>query len=213
MYKFIVIVSCMLITACATPLPPEAQTPHLSYSDLKEDLTICVLEQRDFILNGDKEPWFEGIFHGAYGIPMSLKRPGDDEGKAFSAYLSGKIKAAIEETGVTTSVIELPMGTDDADAVRLMARENRPALLVIMRKSRYDVGFTADYNYDFRFIITNRDGQIIAEKIFAKWEDEMPLSEKYNLFDMFTEIYSQRLGDMLNDPLIRIALQRAGNMT
>ena len=88
-----------------------------------------------------------------------------------------------------------------------MIENGASGILVVMRKSRYSFWLTADYQYDFDVAIVDSVGNIKARKTFAQWDKEIPLSSKYSAFDMFTEIYSNRLQIILNDADIKSALK------
>ncbi|USG59510.1 hypothetical protein NBZ79_09945 [Sneathiella marina] len=213
MVRFFSLFLLFALSACASPLPEEARFPHFTDPIGDKEISIAIVDHRTFILNGDKEPWFEGIFRGEFGIPFSHARPvpdtaqGTDKTQPFALYLSKMIKEAVEEAGAKGEIIEIAAGTNLEETRNILATEKNPALLGIMRHSRFDSGFSADYRYDFQFVVLDSENNILADKTFAAWDETIPLSDKYNLFDMFTEIYSQKLTLMLNDPEISNALK------
>lgn len=198
------------VSACATPLPPEERIPHLTQK-VYTDLSVSIVDHREFILNGDKEPWFEGIFRASFGIPVSAERPEPYKKQSFAAYLSSMIQEAVVEAGGKATIVEIPMGTSVERSIDILATGKKASILGIMRESRYDLGFSAEYNYNFQFIVIGPDNQIMADKTFAKFETDIPLSESYNIFDMYTQIYAQKLNAVLNDPEINAALRTSTN--
>lgn len=200
------IIGVMFLAGCASPLPLELKTARIDTAPA-EEISVAVVDHRDFILNGDKPAWFEGIIRSVYGIPVNLERPGADGSQPFARYLATMIEGGIEKSGGQAVIIDLPPGMQPEAAREFLAREKRRALLTIMYKSRYDVGFSADYQYDFVMSVLDAEGRVMAEERFSGWP-RPPLSDTYTIFDMFTEIYSNQLSQMLADPAISAALQK-----
>ncbi|SCA56639.1 conserved exported hypothetical protein [Candidatus Terasakiella magnetica] len=208
-FRYFSLILCIAyLGACAQKLPEEARYPKFS-NPLTADLSVAVTDHRDFILNGDKEPWFEGIMHGAFGIPASLKRNGPTEGRPFAYYLSTMIQTSLSKAGSNVTIVELPKGESLEASIQTLTDKGSSGIIVIMKKSRYAFWLSADYQYDFEVAIVDIEGRIKVRKTFAKWDKEIPLSSTYNVFDMFTEIYTKRLQVILDDPEIKAALANA----
>jgi len=204
--KFAPAICMILLSACAQTLPIESRYPTFD-GTLNSNLSVAVTDHREFILNGDKEPWFEGIMHGVFGIPISLERNNQTEESSFARYLASMIQESLEKAGSKVSIVDLPIGETFESSVKKMIENGASGILVVMRKSRYSFWLTADYQYDFDVAIVDSVGNIKARKTFAQWDKEIPLSSKYSAFDMFTEIYSNRLQIILNDADIKSALK------
>lgn len=198
------------LSACATPLPLEERIPHLTQK-VDTDISVSIVDHRPFILNSDKEPWFEGITRGGFGIPLSLERPEPHKKQSFATYLSGMIQESIVDSGGKATVVKISMGTSARKSTDILAAKKKAAILGIMRMSRYDLGFSAEYNYDFQFIVIGLNGQVLADKSFKEFETNIPLSKDYTVFDMYTQIYAQKLSTILNDPEISAALLASTN--
>ena len=192
--------------ACAQKLPEELQYPKFSGTTAPV-LSVGVTDKRDFIVNGDKEPWFEGIWHAAFGIPASPKRIGETEGKPFAYYLSTMIKSTFVKAGSDVTIVELPIGMSFDDAVEKLINRGQAGIVVVINKSRYAFWMTAEYAYNFDIAIINQEGGIKVKKSFGRMDEKMPLSSTYNVFDMFTEIYTKRLQEIFDDPEIKEALE------
>lgn len=203
--SIIILFLLVVVSGCAQDLPDSARIPVFEGKPAPE-VAVGVTDHRTFILNNDKEEWFEGIVRGTFGIPMSLHRPGPEGEEAFALYLSGMIEESLEKAGSDVTVIALEKGQDAAQAIKKVTASGKTGLIMLMRKSRYDVGFTSDYQYDFVVYVTDAAGSIKIEKTFADFEKEIPASNKYNVFDMHTEIYKKTFDKILNDPEIKQAL-------
>jgi hypothetical protein len=69
-----VLLALFLLAGCATPVDKSEITPKLIVAE--KNLAVSVVEGRPYVLDGSKTPKFEGIVRGAFGIPMTVDRPG-----------------------------------------------------------------------------------------------------------------------------------------
>ena len=103
----IAVLALALLSGCATPIPQEETVPVFSGKPTAT-VAVAVTDHRPFVLDGDKEEWFEGIFRGAFGIPYSLSRVDEWKEKPFALYLATKLKATLDGAGSKTSIISAP---------------------------------------------------------------------------------------------------------
>lgn len=204
---FSVLLLSAVLAACADPIAKSAITP-VYKGQAPQKLSIGMSDQRSFILSGNKEEWFEGIWHGAYGIPTSLKRPEPKEGQPFSMYLSSMLADGLRAAGTDPQVVRIQRGISKADAIKTVVDANGTAGIIFeIFQSRYSVGWSrAEYNYTFNVIVAGSDRQILLEKKFSRFDTDLPLSETYTIFDMYAEIYKKRLDEILRDPDVVNAL-------
>jgi hypothetical protein len=195
----------LTISGCAQRLPDNARIP-LFQGNLRPQVAVGITDHRTFILNGNKKEWFEGITRGAFGIPMSLQRPGPEGKKSFALYLSGMIKASFEKAGSKVTVVKLKKGRNPQQAVAKVTNMGQAGLIILLYKSRYHVGFIANYQYDFMVFVADKNGKVKIRKSFSDWDKGTPLSAKYTVFDMHTEIYKNKLDKIINDSEIQQAL-------
>lgn len=201
-----VILIGMAVTACADPIPKSAITP-VYQGQAPQKLSIGMSDQRSFILDGNKEEWFEGIWHGAYGIPTSLQRP-EKPAQPFTMYLSSMLADGLRGAGTDATVVRVPRGVSKSDAVKtVIDAQGGPGIIFEVFQSRYVVAWTrAEYNFTYNVIVADESGDIILEKKFSRFDTNIPLSETYTIFDMYAEIYKKRLDEVLKDPEVIAAL-------
>ena len=194
------------LSACATPISKAEITPVYA-GQAPENLNIAVVDHRPFILSGDKREWFEGIMRGGFGIPMSLQRPGPESERPFALYVSSMLADAMVAAGSNVTIVPIAKGTKIDEAIRQSSIEsNTRSIIFLMYQSRYDVGFTAEYNHNFDVFVVNQNGETLINKTFRRFDTDVPLSTKYNVFDMYSEIYKKVLDEILDDPDIIKAL-------
>ena len=202
-----VLFALILLSGCATPIPKSETVPVFSGKPTAT-IGIAIADHRSFILNGDKKEWFEGIMRGAFGIPHSLSRVDEFKEKPFAFYLSSKLKDSLEATGSTATIIPIAKGTSiEQIAAKIKSAGLGSTLAVLIHKSRYDIGaFNPEYAYHFELLVFDGVGRKIARKEFQKFEEQIPLSDKYNVFDMMSAMYKKRFDSFLDDPEIKKAL-------
>ena len=196
-----------LLSACADPIPKALITP-VYKGEAPAKLAIGMTDHRSFILSADKEPWFEGIFHGAYGIPHSLQRPGPKTGQPFASYLSDMLADGLRANGTGVSVIALRSGADMDEAIKRVSTDTGTAGVIFrIAHSRYVVGWTnAEYRHHFDVTVTNPAGEVVLEKTFQRFDTNIPHSNTYTIFDMYAAIYKKTLDEVLADPEVMNAL-------
>ncbi len=203
----IAVFALALLSGCAVPILKKDTIPVYTGTP-PSVIALAISDHRPFILNKDKEEWFEGIFRGGFGIPFSAPREDEFKEKPFAFYLATKLKEAFENAGSAATIISLPIGTDsDAIAERIGQANNGFALAVIIHQSRYDIGiFEPEYDYHFELFVIDGDGRKLAQKSFQDLEKPIDASEKYNLFDAMAEKYKMLFDSFLDSPEIKNAL-------
>ena len=148
---------------------------------------------------------------GGFGIPFSQGRSLDENKKPFAFYLATKIKEALDAAGAKSTIVKVPSGLSVPKVIERI-NESSPGvgLIVMMYQSRYDVAvFNPNYGYNFELIVVSSTGKPVGRKTFKAQENNMELSDKYDLFDMMAEIYKKNFDIFLNDPEIKNALTAA----
>lgn len=193
-----------LLAGCAEPIPKTLVTPEYK-GTTPAKLNVGMTDHRTFILSNNKEEWFEGILRGGFGIPLSLKRPGPDEGQPFAIYLSEMLADGLRADKTEVVVIPVAKGTELGAAVASVA-DGAAGIIFKINHSRYDSGFSAEYRHDFNVVIADADGHVVLEKTFSRFDTDVPLSQTYNIFDMYAAVYKKTLDEILGDPEVVAAL-------
>lgn len=201
--------SLILILAlygCATPVTKEQITPDL-YSVTNEKVNLAVIDHREYVLSGDKSEKFEGIIRGAFGIPITVDRPKRPEDERFVDYLSGIIKDGFYDVGIEVHIIKAEKGISASKALKLLPKNsNHKSIIIIMNQSKWDAGgFKFRYLYNFDFHVADKNNKIFEHKQFYGDQADKP-SDKYNLWDMYSIIYRNKLESIFKDDAIKSAL-------
>lgn len=198
-----------VLAACAEPIPKAAITP-VYKGQAPQKLSVGMTDRRTFILSGEKPEWFEGIFIGTYGIRSELQRPEPKSSQPFAMYLSNMLADGLRNAGTDASVVRIARGTDaDTALQQTIDAHGTGAMLFEIVVSRYSIGWgSAEYNYSFDVIIADNTGEKLLKKNFGRFDTGLPLSDVYNIVDMYSAIYKARLDEILQDPEVVEALSK-----
>ncbi|WP_420549698.1 hypothetical protein [Curvivirga sp.] len=215
--RLLVLLGLLTLAACAPKFAHVEGIPSYEGVNIKK-LSVATVDRRDFILNGNKEPWFEGITRAGFGVPHSLRRESEPENQSFAMYLSLKVQDSLKGRGSNVEVVSLEAGTDKLKSVQALVAEGNPALLIEINHSRYDCCFSLEYRYDFDVSVIRANGELLFTKKFAHWYEDMEVDETrfyssgfYDVFGIHAQKYADLLTEFLNDTEIQAALARAEN--
>jgi hypothetical protein len=175
------------------------------------EIGLTVIENRRYVLGGEKNEKYEGLIRGGFGIPVTIDRPDRPAEERFVDLLSAMIKDGLSDAGAGVTVTSMPRGSSVADAVKKMAAA-KPGRYVVMvvNDSNWDAGgLNFRYVYDFVVYVTSPSGETIGVKRFTGTQANAP-SDKHNVFDMHSVIYRQLIESMFSEPVIRNALSGDG---
>ena len=201
---------CLLVTvllvSCATPATRSDLTP--TFSGLTSShITIGVVDSRSYVISGDKEPWFEGIMRGAFGIPYTFNRPDRPPNETFADRIAQMLERTFTDAGSQVTVVRLARGsTQPAARGKLKPHTKDVALLIRIHDSRFDAGgFSFDYPYHFQLSVLDPEGNTLAQASVQGRDAHTP-SSKYNVWDMYGVVYRNKLEQLLVKPEIQLAI-------
>ena len=84
--------------------PAEELTPVLDYA-IKGAMSITVVENRPFVLSGDKPETCEGIRRNAYGMPFNFSKVRDDRDTPYTKRIEAIVSAGLAKAGATHVVV------------------------------------------------------------------------------------------------------------
>lgn len=159
--------AAMLLAACAlSPATVEERTPKLEYAT-KGTVALTVVDNRPFVVSGEKEEACEGIYRGGYGIPFAFEgMRKDDEGTPYTTRISEILSKALYNAGSTANVIQTPKGSSVQSAINgLRAVPFDAGLIVNVLDSRIDAGGARwSYFFDYEIIVIDHAGTIVSRK-------------------------------------------------
>ena len=201
---------CLLVTvllvSCATPATRSDLTP--TFSGLTSShITIGVVDSRPYVISGNKEPWFEGIVRGGFGIPYTINRPERPPNETFADRIAKMLERTFTDAGSQVTVVRLARGsTQPAARGKLKPQTKDVALLIRIHDSKFDAGgFQFDYPYHFQLSVLDPEGNTLAQASVQGRDANTP-SGKYNVWDMYGVVYRDKFEQLLVKPEIQLAI-------
>lgn len=167
--RFVVVIAATLLAACAlSPTTIEERTPEIRYP-AKEAIAVTVVDNRYFVVDGDKQETCEGIYRGGYGIPFAFEGMRDDEDTLYAARIAEIIAKALYNAGSTVHVVKTPMGSSVEAAVAALRTVPFDAgLIVNVLDSRIDAGgIRWSYYFDYEIIAVDSSGTVVSSKKYS----------------------------------------------
>jgi hypothetical protein len=159
------------------------------------------------VISGNKEPWFEGIVRGGFGIPHTFNRPDRPPNETFADRIAEMLERTFTDAGSQVTVVRLARGsTQPAARGKLKPQTKDAALLIRIHDSRFDAGgFRFDYPYHFQLSVLDREGNTLAQASVQGRDAHTP-SGKYNVWDMYGVVYRDKFEQLLVKPEIQLAI-------
>lgn len=168
----VVFASCsllLLISGCTlSKATMEERTPDLKYTT-SNTIALAIVDNRPFILNGDKDENFEGIGRGGYGIPFDFVKQRDDSKVLFTARFADVVARALKNAGSHVVVTTIHKGSSNQDAIAaLLAVPFATGLVINVQNSRIDAGGVRwSYFYDYEVLVVDSKGVVVVTKKYS----------------------------------------------
>lgn len=211
MFRFIaVFLLVVFLSACMSAPDAQQSAPVLGFTT-SHSIAVTVVDNRPYVLNGDKERYFAGLNRDPYGVPWSMptyqKQP-------MSDLLQDRILASFKNQGVKASALKSPSDATVKDIPALITGNSADRKLVIIlnewkkesHPESYVLGFSyvVDFFYDVDVKVFDTQGNLLATEDFKATETDP--QEGMNTFVQDHKKYKDKLEILINNPKIQAAL-------
>ncbi len=124
-------------------------------------LGIGVQDRRLYVVTKEKPENFVGLSRGGFGNPFIVRTA---SGAPLADDISKSIQAALSNSGVTVSAINIPVGIDEVAAIKLLTATNGKAVLIELNEWKADTYMSTTLTYDVRALVIDVDGKVISSK-------------------------------------------------
>lgn len=195
-----------LLSGCATPAARSALTPTFS-GQVPPGIAIGVVDNRPYVVSGNKEPWYEGLVRSGFGIPYTFNRPESPPDETFADRIADMLERTFTDAGARVTVVKLAPGVSQGAAIKtLLLRAQEVTLLVRIQDSNFDAGgFTFSYPYHFQLNVLDRKGNTMANGSVQGLDARAP-SNQYTVWDMYGVVYKEKFDELLSRPAIKQAI-------
>ncbi len=169
-------------------------------------VAIGTHDTRTYILNGKKKPDFVGLSRGGYGNPFNVTTT---TGNALASDMSEAIKNSFLKNGYNAKVVLLEPNDDFSTAVdKLKASSAYRLVYFKLNKWKSDTFSATSLAYDVKLTVFDKNGEKVAEKIINGKDDlgGNAMNPPKHAKAAVPVAFSQKLEEMLNDPVIQKAL-------
>jgi hypothetical protein len=152
-----------------------------------EAVAIATLDQRPYILDGDKKPSFVGLSRGGYGNPFDVETP---NGAPLADEISESVSRSLAERGFKTSVVKVRASESRHAAIdALMATGAERLALVSLREWKSDKYFRTSLIQDVTVKVFDAKGEELASATFSSDEvvGDVPAAFRSKIAAWFSE--------------------------
>ena len=152
----------VLVQGCAMGVKHDYQTPLDLGVSTSAPVAVATLDNRPYIVNGQKAPNFVGLSRGGFGNPFDVTT---QSGQPLASDMSNAIVASMKGKGVDARMVELKSGTPESQAIsQLRAAGAQKSVLLTLREWKGDTMVNVGFNYDMDLRVYDRNGSLLASK-------------------------------------------------
>lgn len=195
-------VASFYLSGCTSTMNAEQAAPAVNTPNELESVSIAVVDKREYVLNNDKAPSFEGLLRSSFGIPYSQytynRQP-------MSEYLTDRLVAGFKKQGVKAEAYLTSHSMSVGSIKEALAKQDRPSVIIALNEWKYDYHAFSDSSwYDVDVIVLGKDGE---EKTKRSFKGENDVGNGLISNEMQT-IYKHRFESIFLDDSIQNALMQ-----
>lgn len=168
------------------------------------DLGLAVIDQRPYVLSGDKKPSFVGLQRGGFGNPFKVSTK---SGRALADEMAAALISELKDNGF--KAVNLRISKPDSKIIAGTIRDAAMArnIILTVQEWRTDGFFSFELSYDLRLSILDESANLIAEAETFGSDEKIGGSgfEDANSIAA-ANAFSSKIGQLFNDPDIMSAL-------
>ena len=167
-------------------------------------LGVAVVDNRPYVLNGDKSPAFIGLQRGGFGNPFDVST---SSGKPLAQEVRGALATALRKRGFL--VTELSASSSD-DLAKMMAVESTGVsrnIFLSIREWKTDAMARLGLSYDLLLQVVEIDGDVLASTSSQGSKESLGPGgfEEQNAL-LAKRALATKIEALFNDPAIRAVL-------
>ena len=153
----------LFLGGCAIGVKHDYQGPLELDVSTSAPVAVATLDQRPYVVSGQKGPDFVGLSRGGFGNPFDVTT---QSGKPLAADMSNAIVSSMKSKGVDARMVELKPGLADGQAIsELRAGGAHKAVLLTLREWKGDTMVNVGFAYDMDLRIFDRSGNPLVSKV------------------------------------------------
>jgi len=150
----------LTVTGCAVGNTYDYQAANISLP-VKGDQSVGlgVIDNRSYVLNGDKEPDFIGLQRGGFNNPFNVTT---DSGKPMTEDMLSALTSALDSNGF--DIKQLEFSSSDSGLIASVVVKNGEAKNIVLTVTDWktDVFMKITLHYDLLLEVYEKDGVVVA---------------------------------------------------
>jgi hypothetical protein len=210
-FRYLAVSMVLFLSACMSVPDAEQSAPTISFST-SQSVTVAVIDNRPYVLNGDKERYFSGLSRDSFGVPWSLptynKQP-------MSDLLQDRVLAGLKNQNVAVTPLKnASSATVSNISTWVAASGSDKSLVIVLNEWKTNwlpdgYVFNASHHIDFIYnvdiqVFDNKGKLMTSEKFYGEETEDQ---DGMNIYAQFHKIYKHKLEEFINSPKISSALK------
>lgn len=180
-----------------------AVEPVLTVSSART-VSAAVIDQRPYVVNGEKSPRFAGTGRGRMGETVNINTA---SGRPLAEELSDAVVRALGRQGIAASALPLPKGApEDAVLTAFRAQGAERLLAIRMHEWQSNANTRVTVRWDLEATVYDRSGGILARRATRGSQLIGTTDLRGDSGRIAVREVSRKLSDLLNEPAITAAL-------
>lgn len=161
--SLILVLTGFLLQACAVGNKQDVASARPDWQgNTEKSIAVASLDQRPYVLDGEKDPDFVGLQRGGFGNPFDVttasRRP-------LSEDFSTAIKTALAEEAGNVSIVNTPASADAGPArSALLATGADRQILLLIKEWKADTYTNTALHYHLLLSVLGADGALLASQ-------------------------------------------------
>ena len=162
------------------------------------ELGLAVIDQRPYILSGDKEPNFVGLQRGGFGNPFNVKT---ESGRALAVEMAEAMTSELQDNGFKVFKLHVSQsGSSNVASAIHDAAKTRNVILII-QEWKTDAMLNFGLSYDLKLSVMDESANLLAEAETSGIKEKLGGAgfESANSTSA-ANAFSAKIGQLFNDP-------------
>jgi len=168
------------------------------------ELGLAVLENRPYVISGDKAPSFIGIQRGGFGNPFDVTTR---TGKPLAADMATSLGLALKRSGYKVATLDIQSPDASAIATAVTRLGQRRNVILKVNEWKTDVMMRIRLIYDLHLQITDEAGRTIASNTLQGDDVVGGGGFEGQNASSASSAFETKVGRLFNDPEIIAALK------
>jgi hypothetical protein len=168
------------------------------------ELGLAVIDERPYILSGDKKPDFIGLQRGGFGNPFNVTT---ESGRALAVEMAEAMTSELEDNGFRVFDLRVSESGSEIVASAIHEAAKTRNVILIVKEWKTDAMMSFGLSYDLRLSVLDESANVLAEAETAGIKEKLGGAgfESANSIAA-ANAFSSKIGQLFNDPDVMRAL-------